>query len=119
MGAFKFSLKKDAPHQRPWERGRLCAVPALAPHPVAIGSRGAEGTRKKLRAAALAFPTAAAPLISPKLCGPPTGLPMSDDRVLVWVWVWSDGERNDERGQSFFFQLFWAVENKAAIFFAA
>ena len=76
MGAFKFSLKKDAPHQRPWERGRLCAVPALAPHPVAIGSRGAEGTRKILRAAALAFPTAAAPLISPKLCGPPTGLPI-------------------------------------------
>ena len=41
---------------------------------IAIGTRGAEGTRKKLRAAALAFPTAAAPLISPKLCGPPTGL---------------------------------------------
>ena len=41
---------------------------------IAIGARGAEGTRKKLRAAALAFPTAAAPLISPKLCGPPTGL---------------------------------------------
>ena len=44
---------------------------------IAIGARGAEGTRKKLRAAALAFPTAAAPLISPKLCGPPTGLPMA------------------------------------------
>ena len=43
---------------------------------IAIGARGAEGTRKKLRAAALAFPTAAAPLISPKLCGPPTGLPI-------------------------------------------
>jgi hypothetical protein len=41
---------------------------------IAIGARGAEGTRKKLRAAALAFPTAAAPLISPRLCGPPTGL---------------------------------------------
>jgi hypothetical protein len=37
---------------------------------MAIGARGAEGTRKKLCAAALAFPTAAAPLISPKLCGP-------------------------------------------------
>jgi hypothetical protein len=39
-----------------------------------IGARGAEGTRKKLRADALAFPTAAAPPISPRLCGPPTGL---------------------------------------------
>jgi hypothetical protein len=41
---------------------------------MAIGAQGAEGTRKKMRAAALAFPTAAAPLISPRLCGPPTGL---------------------------------------------
>ena len=74
MGAFKFSLKKDAPHQRPWERGRLCAVPALAPQPQVPKEQ--RGRAKHLRAAALAFPTAAAPLISPKLCGPPTGLPM-------------------------------------------
>jgi hypothetical protein len=30
--------------------------------------------RDFLRAAALAFPTAATPPISPRLCGPPTGL---------------------------------------------
>ena len=45
---------------------------------IAIGARGAEGTRKKLRAAALAFPTAAVPLISPRLGGPPTGLTNAD-----------------------------------------
>ena len=56
--------------------GTRASVRGACVSAMAIGARGAEGTRKKLRAAALAFPTAAAPLISPKLCGPPTGLPI-------------------------------------------
>ena len=58
----------------PTPMGTRAPVRGACVSAMAIGARGAEGTRKKLRAAALAFPTAAAPLISPKLCGPPTGL---------------------------------------------
>ena len=66
----------------PTPMGTRAPVRGACVSAIAIGSRGAEGTRKKLRAAALAFPTAAAPLISPKLCGPPTGLPMRLSRTF-------------------------------------
>ena len=66
----------------PTPMGTRAPVRGACVSAIAIGSRGAEGTRKKLRAAALAFPTAAAPLISPKLCGPPTGLPIADRRQV-------------------------------------
>jgi hypothetical protein len=58
----------------PTPMGTRAPVRGACVSAIAIGAQGAEGARKKLRATALAFPTAAAPLISPRLCGPPTGL---------------------------------------------
>jgi hypothetical protein len=52
-----------------WEAERLCPS---APPQTTKGGGGVCAIF--LRAAALAFPIAAAPLISPGLCGPPTGL---------------------------------------------
>ena len=67
----------------PTPMGTRAPVRGACVSAMAIGARGAEGTRKKLRAAALAFPTAAAPLISPRLCGPPTGLTNSSQLLAV------------------------------------